>query len=77
MSKVMLFRMDDARQVLNMSRDAGIKYALDIVENDSSARESTKVRARKEIMKCRTPISLANLISGYILAHPTEGLKVL
>lgn len=71
-----IFTMDNVREVLTMPIQEAKRYALGIVTDDQNAKPVTKVKARQMIGKCTRTDKLAFAMSSWILAHPSENLKV-
>lgn len=72
-----IFTMEDVTAVQCMPTQAAKNYAFNIVELDSTAKLVTKNKAKLMISKCRSTEAVMTGMTGWILAHPNEGLKVL
>jgi hypothetical protein len=72
-----VFNMDHVKQVAAMTNLAEAKkFALDLV-NNSTANRNNKIKITKIIESSRTIVNLATAMSNHVLAHPSEGLKVI
>lgn len=71
-----LFTMDDVNKVIKLSLVEAKAFAMEVIRKDEKAKPVTRVKAIQVVSKARTPKDLAFSMSSWILAHPTEGLKV-
>lgn len=71
-----MFSMDNAHAVLSMELVDAKRYLLTIVQN-SSANAANQSMAARNIMNTHTVEKLSSMVAGFILAHPSEGLKVI
>lgn len=72
-----IFNMTHVNEIMTMSYGEAVKHARSIVQNNKHAKATTKNKAFLMIQKSRSPHALAYAMSSWILAHPTEGLKVI
>ena len=68
--------MDHVRQVAGMTDHGAAKKMAHSVVDGSGATSQNKAKMKMMIDKSRTPAHLAQGMSNHILAHPSEGLKV-
>lgn len=71
-----IFTMEMVNQVVVMKLPEAKALALEAIADSDSAKEITKTKARLAVNKARSTNALALTMSNWILAHPTEGLKV-
>lgn len=71
-----IFTMADVHKVIKMPLADAKRYAMDVIMQNSTAKDKTKAKAKMMVNKCTTPDKLAFAMSSWILAHPSEGLKV-
>jgi len=71
-----IFTMDDVNKVIKMPIADAKRYALDLIMQDEHAKDKTKAKAKMMVAKCTAADKLAYAMSCWILAHPSEGLKV-
>lgn len=76
METASIFTMDHVNTVIKMEFTEAKRYALEIVMQDGGARDKTKAKAKQMIAKTKNTNNLAYAMSCWILAHPSEGLKV-
>lgn len=72
-----IFTMDMVNQVLAMDITSAKKFALQAIADAEGPKPQTKAKARNVVIKSRDTKKLAFAMSSWILAHPTEGLKVI
>jgi hypothetical protein len=72
-----VFKMDDVKHVLTISDINQAKQFATEILNNSTANHGNKERIAKVIQSSKTVASLAMAMSSHILAHPSEGLKVI
>ena len=72
-----VFDIEDVRKVVQMGKLAEAKaYALDKIAN-STANSKNKTQISEIVKKSTSVNSLATAMTNHILAHPSEGLKVI
>lgn len=75
------FEMADVNVVVNLTIDHAKKYALQKIEDfkqqHPAVQKSNVVKVERIIQKANCPKKLAIDISNFILAHPSENLKVI
>lgn len=72
-----IFTMEDVNHVLGKPLAEAKAYALSaIADRSENVKAMTVTKAKQMILKCRDSKAIAFGMSGWILAHPTEGLKV-
>lgn len=71
-----MFSMDDVNRIIKMPLDEAKAEALKIVQN-SKANSTNKGKAVIAIGKAMTVVTIAKTMSNYILAHPSNDLKVI
>jgi hypothetical protein len=72
-----VFKMEDVNHVLTIANlNDAKKFALDILEK-STANDQNKKKIKAMIVSSKTLNRLALAMSSCILAHPSNGLKVL
>ncbi len=76
MANESIFKMDDVSAVIKMDLASAKRYAMDIIMQDEHAKDKTKAKAKMMVNKCTSAEKLAFAMSSWILAHPSEGLKV-
>lgn len=72
-----IFKMEDVNTIIKLPLSEAKKFALDVINSDVHAKLVTKNKARLAIAKANTSQKIAFAMAGWILAHPSEGLKVL
>lgn len=72
-----IFTMADVHKVIGMPLVEAKRHAMDVIMQNSTAKDKTKAKAKMMVNKCTTSDKLAFAMSSWILAHPSEGLKVL
>ena len=71
-----IFTMEMVNEVIVMKLPEAKAYALEKIADSDGVKEITKTKARLAVNKARSTSNLALTMSNWILAHPTEGLKV-
>lgn len=71
-----VFMMDHVNQVAAMKDHAAAKELAHGVVDSSSANPKNKMKIKAMINSSKNPAHLAMGMSNHILAHPSEGLKV-
>lgn len=71
-----IFTMEDVNHVITKSLDEAKAYALSVIERAENVKPLTVTKARHMVCRCRNSNALAVAMSSWILAHPSEGLKV-
>lgn len=72
-----VFTMDQVNAVVTKDLPSAKEYALGIIHSADNIRTATKANAIRVINNARNVITLASAMSNWILAHPSENLKVI
>jgi len=72
-----VFSMEDVAKVAGLPIGQAKEYAISIVTEASDIKNATRMKAQRQILKAPTSASLATTMTNWILAHPSEGLKVI
>lgn len=71
------FTMDDVRAVEKMSLTVAKQYALDTINEMPNARRENKVKATNVVNRAKSVQALMFSMVNFVLAHPSENLKVI
>jgi NAD(P)H-nitrite reductase large subunit len=71
-----IFTMENVNEVIKMNFEDARKFAIDLITKAEGVKPETKVKARNTITRVNTSQKIAFAMSSWILAHPSEGLKV-
>ena len=71
-----MFTMDNVNEVIALPIVEAKQKALDLV-NESNANRGNKARATRSITTARSSVSIAHMMTSFIMAHPENGMKVI
>lgn len=72
-----VFAAEDGISVITMTLIEGKKFLNDIVDRNDTLKTVTKTKAKNSINRCKNPTDLSTMVFSWMLAHPSEGMKVL
>ena len=76
--KTGFFTMETVNQILSFSTlEESKKFLHDLVKETKNARVENVTKATAMIDKCKTQRDLALSVSNFVLAHPSENLRIL
>lgn len=72
-----IFTNEDGHAVMALPLDEAKQHCLRVIDAAEGPKPTTKKKAKILVQKQRSTTQLATAIYGWILAHPSEGLKVI
>lgn len=71
------FNVEDSHAVLKMNLNDAKAYIYSVIDRQTTARPETIRKAKADVDKARTTVSLSSTVINYMFSHPSEGLAVI